>query len=465
MTGTQPMSSADAAWLHMDQPTNLMVITGVLWFDETPDWDAVREIIRERFVEPYPRFSQLAVEGRTPLSGPHWQEDPDFDLDLHLHRVALPSPGDQQALRDLVGDITATPLDPARPLWSFHLVDGYGDGAAMISRIHHCIADGIALSRVMLSLTDDPAGDGGTRHPKKPAGNGSRGRLGSLAGGITGAISAATGLAGTVAHESLEVARHPSHAGEIAGTGRDDADALAHVLLRGAETPTPLKGEMGVAKSVTWSEPVSLEALREMGHQTGTTINDIVLTAMAGSYRKYLHAREGLVDEVTAVIPFNLREPGKPLPSTLGNLFGLVFMGLPVGDGSRRSRLREIHERMDRIKHSPEGTISYGLLGALGRTPIQVEKKLIEVFSSKGTAVITNVPGPREKVHLAGTPVAGVLVWAPSSGDIPMTVSIFSYSGEVTVGLMVDSGLIPEPDELIRGFDAELRALLRLKRP
>ncbi len=463
MTGTQPMSSADAAWLHMDQPTNLMVITGVLWFDETPDWDAVREIIRERFVEPYPRFSQLAVEGRTPLSGPHWQEDPDFDLDLHLHRVALPSPGDQQALRDLVGDITATPLDPARPLWQFHLVDGYGEGAAMISRIHHCIADGIALSRVMLSLTDDLGDDGGGR-PAKPDRQRSKGLLGSLAGQVTGAVSAATGLAGTVAHESLEVARHPSHLGEIAGTGRDDADALAHVLLRGAETPTPLKGEMGVAKSVTWSEPIPLEDLREMGHQTGTTINDIVLTAMAGSFRKYLQSRDGLVDEVTAVIPFNLREPGKPLPTTLGNLFGLVFLGLPVNTGNRRTRLQEIHERMDRIKHSPEGAISYGLLGALGKTAPQVEKRLIDVFSSRGTAVITNVPGPREKVFLAGTPVAGVLVWAPSSGDIPMTVSIFSYAGEVTVGLMVDTGLIPDPDEIVRGFETELRALLRLKR-
>jgi len=119
---------------------------------------------------------------------------------------------------------------------------------------------------------------------------------------------------------------------------------------------------------------------------------------------------------------------------------------------------------MDRIKHSPEGAISYGLLGALGKTAPQVEKRLIDVFSSRGTAVITNVPGPREKVFLAGTPVAGVLVWAPSSGGIPMTVSIFSYAGEVTVGLMVDTGLIPDPDEIVRGFETELRALLRLKR-
>lgn len=458
------MNSADAAWLHMDQPTNLMVITGVIWFEETPDWELVREIIRERFVEPYPRFRQRAVEGRPPLAGPHWEDDPEFDLDLHLHRAALPAPGDRRALQDLVSDLTATPLDPAKALWQFHMVDGYGDGAALVSRIHHSIADGIALSQVMLSLTDDAPEDGQTALESKGSGPG-RSRLGAIIDPARGAISAAAGLAGTVAHESVEVARHPSHLLDIAATTREDADALAKVLFKGAEPKTPLKGKMGVAKSVTWSEPIPLEEVRTMSHETGTTINDILLTAMTGAFRRYLRSRDSLVDELTAFIPFNLRKPGEPLPSTLGNLFGLVFLGLPVGTGERRRRLREVHERMDQIKHSPEGAVSYGVLGAMGRTPLQVEQRLIDVFSSKGSAVITNVPGPREPAYLAGTPVAGVLVWAPCSGDIPMTVTIFSYAGQITVGLMVDSGLIPDPDEIVKGFDIELRALLRLKRP
>jgi len=458
------MSSADAAWLRMDQPTNLMVITGVLWFDQTPDWNAVSEIIRERFVEPYPRFRQRVIEGRQPLSGPHWEDDPKFDINVHLHRVALPAPGDEEELRALVSDLTATPLDPAKPLWQFHLVDGYGDGAAMIARIHHSIADGIALSRVMLSLTDDAPGTEQPEHEERDEGSG-RSRLGAVFGPARGAISAATGLVGAVAHETIEVARHPSHVLDIAATAREDADALARVLLKSAEPENPLRGTMGIAKSVTWSLPVPLDEVRSMSHETGTTINDILLTAMAGSLRLYLDARNGLVDELTAFIPFNLRTPGEPLPSTLGNLFGLVFLGLPVGTGDRSKRLQEVHERMEKIKHSPEGAVSYGLLGAMGRTPQQIEQRLVQLFSSKGSAVITNVPGPREPVYLAGTPVAGVLVWAPSSGDIPMTVSIFSYAGQITVGLMVDAGLIPEPEEIIRGFEAEMRELLSLARP
>ena len=156
------MSHPDAAWLHMDQPTNLMVITGVNWFETTPDWDRVREVIRERLVEPYPRFRQRVVEGTPPVSGPHWEDDPNFDLDLHLHHVALPAPGDRSALAEMVADITAIPLERKQALWQFHFVDGFGDGAAIIQRIHHCIADGIALIAVMQSITD-----GGNDPPRR----------------------------------------------------------------------------------------------------------------------------------------------------------------------------------------------------------------------------------------------------------------------------------------------------------
>ena len=117
---------------------------------------------------------------------------------------------------------------------------------------------------------------------------------------------------------------------------------------------------------------------------------------------------------------------------------------------------------MDEIKHSPEGAVSYGLLGAMGRTPVQIEKRLVELFSAKGTAVMTNVPGPREPVYFAGSPVRGVLVWAPRSGSVAMSVAIFSYAGEITVGLMVDGGLIPDPARIVGFFGRELEALSRL---
>src|SRR5512133_3259902 len=153
MSSPQRMSTADAAWLHMDRPTNLMVITAVAWFEQPLDWGGVREVVSSRLVQRFPRFRQRVKESRIPLLGPSWEET-DFDLDLHLHRIALPPPGDDPALQELVTDVMARPLDRSRPLWDWYLVDGYGSASAIVVRMHHCIADGVALARVLLSLTD-----------------------------------------------------------------------------------------------------------------------------------------------------------------------------------------------------------------------------------------------------------------------------------------------------------------------
>ena len=147
------MSTADAAWLHMDRPTNLMVINSVLWFDEPIDWRATQAVLRERLVKPFPRFRQIAADG-LPGATPHWEDDPHFDLALHVHRRAVPAPGDRRALEELVSDLVAMPLDRAKPLWDVYLLEGYGNGSALLVRMHHAIADGIALGRVLLSLTD-----------------------------------------------------------------------------------------------------------------------------------------------------------------------------------------------------------------------------------------------------------------------------------------------------------------------
>lgn len=453
---SQRMSHADAAWLHMDQPTNLMVITGVLWFDQPPDWDGVRETIRHRMVERFPRFRQRVVEGRAPLSGPHWEDDPRFDLDLHLHRVALPAPGGRDALQAFVADLMASPLDRSKPLWQFQLVDGYGEGAALVGRIHHCIADGIALGRVLLSLTDESP-DAGIAPPDDE--RASSGRRGGPLGALFRPAAVARGAAAAVAHETIEVGKHPSHLLDLASSGRADAEALGKVLFKGADPPTPLKGQLGVAQRVVWSSPIPLEEVKAIGHKTGTTVNDVLLTAVAGALRHYLIGRGGLVDELTAMVPFNLRPLDQPLPPDLGNRFGLVFLELPVGLEDPRRRLNEVHRRMGEIKHSPEGAVSYGVLDAIGRTPVQIEKLLVDLIATKGTAVITNVPGPRQPVYMAGTPVSGVLVWAPCSGGVSMSVAIFSYAGEVTIGLMVDAGLVPDPEAIVYAFEQEIGSL------
>jgi WS/DGAT/MGAT family acyltransferase len=200
MPATHAMGHADAAWLHMDRPTNLMVITSAMWFEEPLDLDALRAVVQERLVDRYPRFSQRVVEG---LTGPHWEDVPDFDPAPHLHHLALPAPGDAAVLQHVVADLMAQPLERSRPLWDLYLLDGYGDGCAVVTRMHHAIADGIALTRVMLGLTDEAEvraraqlAEPEARRPPLP---------------LEGTLRETARFARGVLHETTETLLHPGH--------------------------------------------------------------------------------------------------------------------------------------------------------------------------------------------------------------------------------------------------------------
>jgi len=452
----QRMNHADAAWLHMDRPTNLMVVNSLLWFDEPVDVGRVREILRVRLVGCFPRFRQRVVEPRLGIGVPSWEDDPSFDLDRHIHRLAVPAPGDKRALEELVGDLVVSPLDRRKPLWEMYLVEGYSGGMAMISRIHHCIADGIALSRVLLSLTDAQSQAGIAPARDRDAGRG-------LLGSIVAPVKAGAQLAQAGVHEGIEILTHPSlELSGLASRGTADAVTLVKLLLTGHDAKTVLSARLTVSRRVTWSERVPLDGVRAIGRGTGTTVNDVMVTALTGALRCYLLARDSLVDEIRTMVPYNLRALDEPLPRELGNRFGLVYLTLPVGIADPARRLAEVHRRMQEIKHSREGGLSFALLEAVGRTPRQVEQTLLDVFAQKTSAVMTNVSGPREPIYFAGSKIAGVVSWVPAAGTIGLGMSIFSYNGGVTVGLQVDAGLVPDPEAIIADYERQLAALSQL---
>jgi diacylglycerol O-acyltransferase / wax synthase len=452
------MAAADAAWLHMDRSVNPMVVNAVIWFDQPLDWRRARETLARRIVDEFPRFRRRVGEPLARL--PRFEDDPEFDIDQHMHRLALPAPGDKEALQELVSDLITPPLDPTRPLWHVYLIEGYGEGCAVLFRIHHCIADGIALARVMLSLTDANP-DAGIAPPPPPRKRGRKLPVGAVTGPARATLGAARHVTGAAVHEGLESLLHPRHAAELATTAARDAGTVAKLLTAPSDTPTVLSSQLHGTRRVAWSSPFPLDRVRTAAHRADGKINDLLVAAVTGGLRRELERHGRVPDEIHIMVPFNLRPLDQPLPRELGNDFALVLLALPVGIDDRERRLREVKTRMDAIKSSHEGPIAYGVLSAIGLTPPWVEDRLIGFFSDKASAVVTNVPGPRETVYLAGTPVRGVLVWAPCSGSIGMSVSIFSYAGEVTVGFMVDTALLPDPGPLTKAFEAELRALCR----
>jgi diacylglycerol O-acyltransferase / wax synthase len=449
------MPAADAAWLHMDRPTNPMVVNGLVVLGETPDPDAVAEVLERRLAARFPRFRQRIAE---PLGrGPAFEDDPSFDVGDHLHRVVLPAPGDRGALQAMVSDLVTPPLDPGKPLWHVHLIEGYEGGAAMLWRIHHCIADGIALGRVMLSITDDDLGETPAPPPSPQA---APSALRRLAGAPRAAAAAIRDVGAAAVHEGMESLAHPDHLRDLAGTALRDASTAATLLAGSADAPSELRAPLSGTRRVAWSAPVSLARIKEAAHRRRVTINDLLVTALAGALHAQLGSDGDAPEEIHAMVPVNLRSLDDPVPAELGNDFALILLELPVGAVAPAERLREVSSRMDAIKSTHEAPISFGILSAIGLTPPWVEDRLIGFFTDKASLVVTNVPGPRQRLHLAGAPVTGILVWAPCSGSLGMTVSIFSYDGEVTAGFMADTALVADPGRLVRAYESALHELL-----
>lgn len=420
----QPFAAADSAWLRMDDPTNRMNVIGVLMLHDPVDFTRLGRLLEERFLV-HERFRQRSVEVTWQFGKPRWVPHETFRLDEHLRRARLPDPGDERALQAFVSQVMSAPLDRSRPLWEFYYVENFREGAAIVARLHHCIADGVALVRLLLGLAE---------------------------GGPEGAPDRA------VPEIPKAVGKPVGPSGYMRALG-SAAATLGKLAFMSFDPPTRFKGRLGVEKLVTWSRPIPLEDIRRAGHRLASTVNDILLTAVAGALHRYLTRHQGVPAgmNVRAVVPVNLRAEHDP--ATLGNRFGLVFLPLPVGPAAPLERLHELKRRMDRIKRSAEAMVVFTLLRVFGATWGAIQAGVVYLLGKKATAVMTNVPGPREHLYLCGSRVDDVVFWVPQSGRLSLGVSIFSYVGQVRIGIATDRGLIADPDTLIADFHEALAEL------
>ena len=459
-----PMASIDAAWLGMEDPTNLMMVTGVMALAGPVDPKRLR-LLLDRRLRPFRRFHQKVVRPRSRGSLPHWQDDEQFEIDNHLSHVGLPAPGGEAQLRDMVSDLMSVPLDFSKPLWHMHVIDGYEPhelrgkavrsrgplkkgGSVVLARVHHSIADGIALVRVMLSLTDESPNPKPKRAPMKEAARGFRLPLDWLPAAV------GRGLLG-----GQELISNPNRARDIARVGAQGAYRLGRIVLLPPDPPTPFKGELGRRKRAAWSEPVRLDDFKAIGKAFGATVNDVLVATATGALRRYMEKRgkrtAGIA--IRASVPVNLRPADQA--HKMGNAFGLVFLTLPIGIADPTRRLRAIKKEMDELKGSPEALVSFGVLSLMGLAPVEVEQLGLKFFGSKATAVLTNVPGPREPLYMAGRKIDKVMFWVPQSGHMGLGISILSYAGGVMLGIATDAGLVPDPERIVDGFKVEFEAL------
>lgn len=439
------MSPVDTTWLRMDRSTNPMHVVGCIVLGPPFDAHCVEQALRERLLA-IPRFSQRAEEQG---AGWCWATDENLDPTRHLRRLRLPQPGGKTELQQFVSELASTPLDPAHPLWQFHIVEDFDGGAAIVCRIHHAVGDGMALLAVLLSLTDGhEARAWPTRH--NHAGSS------SVLRPAVEVLGEVLRLTGDVWRGSLGALENPA---PLVRGGAAVASELAYLLTMPTDSVTRFKGRPSGNKRVAWSEPMRLPEVSVIAKALDCSINDMLLTAVAGALQAYLIEAGDPVEgvELRALVPVNLRSAASA--RELGNKFGVVAIELPLGLAPL-ARLREVHRRMDALKQSYEAPVTLGLIAALGYTPKVVQDEVFDLLLSRATAVMTNVPGPQIELRLGGSPIKEIMFWVPQAGEIGMGVSILSYNGQVQFGLMTDAALVPDPERIVNRFGAEFEQLL-----
>jgi WS/DGAT/MGAT family acyltransferase len=448
----------------MDGPANTAMITSILVTRTPLDFEQVKRVYARRLVR-FRRFSERVVEVGLPYPTPHWEPMPGFAIEQQMHHVALPAPGDDAALTELVSDLASTPLDRTRPLWDVHVVDGVGGGSALITRMHHCLGDGTA--NVLIAKTLFDAAPDAPLEPHSATGPATQddGAIEQLFAPMLQFAQRSVRMVRAAIDATVDAATHPEDTLRKAGVALAGAGMLGAELLRTDDPPSPLKGEFGLRKRVAWSAPVALAEVRAIGVPLGAKINDVLVAGMTGALRTYLRRRGVDVDHTTvrAMVPVDLRPPEHA--DRLGNEFGVVLLDLAIGSRQRLQRVLATKANMDALKRSPEPVAALALFNVLGRVPKAVEDIAARMFQRKASVVMTNVAGPHEPLHLAGVPIERVMFWVPHPGqELGMGISILSYCGTATLAVIADAHLVPDPEAITQEFNREFAALLKAVR-
>src|SRR5690625_5249521 len=350
--------------------------------------------------------------------------------------------------------------DKTKSLWQFHFVENYSHGPAVIARIHHCYADGIALIQVLLSLTEADrqksleTSSSRRWKEKRAASSGVFRRLAAPARSGLGMLQE---MGARALEYGAGVVRDPQAAGASVAELMGE---LGQAFLSPGDARCTFRGRLGVRRNIAWAGPFVLDAVKAVSRFLGCSADDTLAAVMTGALRRYVDrcgASTGLAS-MRATVPVNLR-PLDHAPE-LGNHFGLVFLDLPIAEKNPLRRVYQVADNMRKLKESRQAAMTLGALAALGMGPAVLQKPALEMFSRKASAVLTNVPGPQKPLYLAGARLREMMFWVPQTGSMGMGISILSYNGKVFSGLVADHNLVPDPQNVVLNFRTEFENLL-----
>jgi WS/DGAT/MGAT family acyltransferase len=403
-----------------------------------------------------PRYRQKLRVTPFHLGRPEWVDDADFDLGYHIRRTALPEPGGDQQLADLMARVMSHRLDRDHPLWEFWVVEGLsGERWALISKVHHCLVDGIGgadLYRVLLETSPESAELAvGTIEERPPS------VVALIAGASADTARLATRLAGVLSGALI----HPDHAAR-------QVTSFARAFGKFWPSLSPavrssLSGKIGQQRRYMWAR-ASLEDVKTIKRGLGGTVNDVILAAISGGFRALLLERgeEPQAHAVPSLVPVSVRAQGDE--GSFGNQVSATIADLPVHIADPVERFAAVRAELDALKASNEAVIGQTLAALARYSPYPLASWLVRLAFSlpqrEIVTVTTNVPGPRQQFFWMGRRLEQIIPYVPIASTVRIGISVFSYGGDLTFGITGDYAANPDLDVLARGIEHGVSVLL-----
>jgi diacylglycerol O-acyltransferase len=458
------MSPVDSSFLHVENDTTPMHIGAVSIFEgPPPPFEELRAMVAGK-LGLVPRYRQKVRSVPLAVGAPVWIDDPHFSLDYHLRHTAIPAPGSEEQLRHMASRVFSQHLDRDKPLWELWAVEGLDGGRwALLSKVHHCMVDGVAATDLMSVMFSDATVE---------ANPGAWTREWSPAPEPTGPEV----LVRTLARRASPAGQLESLRRVLAApreTLRSLAE-MARALVAASSSMRPvasssLTGPIGPHRRWSWAQ-ASLSDVKAVRSELGGTVNDVVLTLITNGFRELLDARGEDVEEdrvVRTMVPVSVRRKGER--GVYNNRVSAVFAGLPVGLDDPVRRLQRIRAEMDGIKESKQAVAGDVLTSMSGFAPpllLALGSRLVTLSPRLNMhTATTNVPGPQQPVQTLGRRMLESYPFVPVVGSIRIVVAIFSYDGNLFFGVTGDYDGAPDIDTLTAGIARGTDELLALAAP
>jgi WS/DGAT/MGAT family acyltransferase len=454
------MSPMDASFLHIEGPNNPMHIGGVSIFEgPAPPFERLEGMVSAK-LDAVPRYRQKVRFVPLGIGRPVWVDDPHFNLTYHLRHSALPAPGTEEILRRTAARIFAHQLDRRKPLWEIWMIEGLSKNRwALLSKVHHCMVDGVSATDLMTVMFDEaPAANAAETWQPVPE----------------------PGDLELVLRTLMHQARNPSEQVRIARAALRRPRATLSQALQATRAIASAGGVLKPLGRSSLTGPVGphrvwstahlrLSDVKTVRSALGGTVNDVVLTVVAGGLRELLSSRGEEVEDrgVRALIPVSVRRPGER--GVYNNQVSAMFADLPVGISEPTARLARVREQMDGLKHSKQAVAGQVLTSLSGFAPpllLAMGGRLAARAPSLGVQTgVTNVPGPQKPLQTLDRRMLESFPFVPVIGNVRISIAIFSYDGGLYFGVTADYDSSSDIDVLTAGIEASMSQLLDVIEP